>query len=151
MLAEAFGRPYAGAESLQRHPTDAGRLHGDRVGDTGDGVDDPWRNPGAIAALGAPALQEPPRAPAGPDTDELSVRDVLFGGKVSHVSLAVLVIIALLIGFTGGLTGRTTADVAEAFTTSKVTRSTHGATQPVETGFDKVAAAMGTRWSRYWR
>ncbi|HVQ98111.1 MAG TPA: serine protease, partial [Mycobacterium sp.] len=30
VLSEAFGRPFSGAESLQRHPTDAGALDGDR-------------------------------------------------------------------------------------------------------------------------
>ncbi|MDT5252114.1 MAG: hypothetical protein QOH07_1058, partial [Mycobacterium sp.] len=46
VLSEAFGRPFPGGDSLQRHPTDAGAL--------ADGVnkgqleepDDPWRDPG---------------------------------------------------------------------------------------------------------
>ena len=48
------------------------------------------------------------------------MRDVLFGGRVSYVALAVLAIIALVIGFAGGWVGRKTAEVVEAFTTSKV-------------------------------
>ena len=30
VLAEAFGRPFDSADSLQRHPTDAGALDGDK-------------------------------------------------------------------------------------------------------------------------
>jgi hypothetical protein len=119
------------------HPIDAGRLDGD----TGEGVDDPWRDPGAIAAVGAPALKEPPRAQISPDTGTLGVRGVLIGGKVSCVSLAILAITALLIGLTGGLIGRRTAEVTETFTNSKVMLS-KGATQPPESSFAKVAAAV---------
>ena len=56
---------------------------------------------------------------------KLGVRDVLFGGRVSYVALAVLAIVALLIGFAGGWVGRKTAEVVEAFTTSKVTLQTN--------------------------
>jgi S1-C subfamily serine protease len=138
-LAEAFGRPYAAAESLQRHPVDPRRPDGEH---DGDGVDDPWRNPAATATLGAPALNEPLRAPVSAGTGKMGVRDVLFSGKVSYVSLATLAIIALVIGFTGGWIGRKTAEVAATFTTSKVTLSTHRAAQPPETIFAKVAAAV---------
>ena len=56
VLAEAFGRPVPGGESLQRHPIDAGALDG---GDDGpEEPDDPWRDPGAPAALGTPAVAE---------------------------------------------------------------------------------------------
>ncbi|MCK5752852.1 MAG: serine protease, partial [Mycobacterium sp.] len=60
VLAEAFGRPDAGGDSLQRHPTDAGALDAERDGGVDD-VDDPWRNPGAPVGLGTPAL-----APSSP-------------------------------------------------------------------------------------
>src|SRR6476646_1434082 len=50
VLAEAFGRPYAGGDSLQRHPADTGALEAERDGQ-GDQPDDPWRDPGAAAAL----------------------------------------------------------------------------------------------------
>jgi len=36
---------------------------------------------------------------------KLGVRDVLFGGRVSYVALAVLAITALVIGFAGGWVG----------------------------------------------
>ena len=100
----------------------------------------PWRDPGAIAALGAPALSEPPRIPVRPRAGKPGVR----AGRVSlsYVSLAVFTIIALSIGFTGGWMSRTYAGVAEAFTTSKLGWFIHGATQPPESGFAKVAAAV---------
>ncbi|HZA11748.1 S1C family serine protease [Mycobacterium sp.] len=139
VLAEAFGRPYPDVESLQRHPADAGALDGERDG--AEQPDDPWRDPGAAPTLGGPALAEPPRRPANLESAKLGVRDVLFGGRVSYVALAVLAIIALLIGFAGGWVGRKTAEVVEAFTTSKVTLSTNGATEPPTSRFGKVASA----------
>ncbi|MBV8929209.1 MAG: trypsin-like peptidase domain-containing protein [Mycobacteriaceae bacterium] len=142
VLAEAFGRPYAAAETLQRHPADAGALEAERDGDEHPGADDPWRDPGAGAALGRPAEQVPAREPALQTSGKLGVREVLFGGKVSYVALAMLAIIALLIGFAGGWVGRKTAEVVEAFTTSKVTLSSSGATEPPTSRFGKVASAV---------
>jgi S1-C subfamily serine protease len=142
VLAEAFGRPYSGVDSLQRHPTDAGALEADRDGDT-DEPDDPWRNPGAPAALGTPALVPTGPTVATAPTGKLGVRDVLFGGRVSYVALAVLGISALLIGVAGGWVGRTTAEVVQAFTTSKVTLETSAAAPGEPSGqFAKVAAAV---------
>jgi S1-C subfamily serine protease len=69
------------------------------------------------------------------------VRDVLFG-KVSHVSLAILAVTALLIGFTGGLIGRKTAEITETLTNSKVALSNHRASPSPESRFAKVAAAV---------
>jgi S1-C subfamily serine protease len=142
VLAEAFGPPYPGAESLQRHPADAGALDGDRHGEELPGADDPWRDPNAGAALGKPAEEAAARGAALQTSGKLGVREVLFGGKVSYVALAVLAIIALLIGFAGGWVGRKTAEVVEAFTTSKVTLSTNGASEPPEGRFGKVADAV---------
>jgi S1-C subfamily serine protease len=142
VLAEAFGRPYQGGESLQRHPADAGALDGEKDRDRPDELDDPWRDPDAAAALGRPALSEPPRQPDTGPSGKLGVRDVLFGGKVSHAALAILAIIALLIGFAGGWIGRKTAEVVEAFTTSKVTLSTSGNGQEPAGRFAKVAASV---------
>jgi S1-C subfamily serine protease len=70
------------------------------------------------------------------------VRDVLFGGRVSYLALITLALIALLIGTLGGVVGRKTAEVVEAFTTSKVTLSTNGNTQAPAGRFAKVAAAI---------
>lgn len=142
VLAEAFGRPYAGGDSLQRHPADAGALDAEREAQEPDEPADPWRDPSAPAALGAPAVHEPPRAPANAMTGKLGVRDVLFGGRVSYVALAVLAIVALVIGFAGGWVGRKTAEVVEAFTTSKVTLNTSDDGPPPEGRIAKVAAAV---------
>jgi S1-C subfamily serine protease len=139
VLAEAFGRPYAGGDSLQRHPADTGALDAERDGQGGDQPDDPWRDPGAAAT---PALPRIAQAPSTAAMGKLGVRDVLFGGRVSYVALAVLAITALLIGFAGGWVGRKTAEVVEAFTTSRVTLETNNNSEPPEGQFAKVAAAI---------
>ena len=81
--------------------------------------------------------------PAAANVGKLGVRDVLFGGRVSYVALAVLAIIALVIGFAGGWVGRKTAEVVEAFTTSKVTLSTNDGAERPTGRFAKVAAVRG--------
>ncbi|SON61274.1 Serine protease Do-like HtrA [Mycobacterium simulans] len=142
VLEEAFSRPYSGAESLQRHPIDAGALAAEKDGGPLDEQEDPWRDPGAAAALGGPAVAPPiPRGALGYG-GKLGVRDVLFGGKVSYLALTILVLIALVIGVIGGVIGRKTAEVVEAFTTSKVTLSTSGNAEEPAGRFTKVAAAI---------
>ncbi|MGE0217660.1 serine protease HtrA [Mycolicibacterium sp.] len=141
VLAEAFGRPYPGVDSLQRHPTDAGALEAEREGDVED-ADDPWRNPGAPVALGTPALPATAATSAPAPTGKLGVRDVLFGGRVSYVALAVIGIVALVIGIAGGLVGRKTAEVVEAFTTSKVTLETSSSGDEPTGRFAQVAASV---------
>lgn len=140
ILQEAFSRPYPGGESLQRHPADAGALAA--VADVSDDLVDPWRDPAAAAALGTPALTTPtPIAPAA-TVGKLGVRDLLFGGRASFTALAVLGITALLIGVAGGWVGRKTAEVVEAFTTSKVTLSTSDAGDLPPGRFAQVAASV---------
>ncbi len=141
VLAEAFARPGAGGDSLQRHPTDAGALDAEREKGA-DEPDDPWRNPGSAAALGSPAFAPTAQAPTTAVVGKLGVRDVLFGGKVSYVALAVLGIVALVIGVAGGLVGRKTAEVVQAFTTSKVTLETSDNPEQPLGQFAKVAAAV---------
>lgn len=142
VLAEAFGPPYAGVESLQRHPTDAGALEAEKDKDQPEKPADPWRDPGAAAALGSPALTRATPYVVGGQRDRLGVRDVLFGGRVSYLALAILGIIALLIGVIGGVIGRKTAEVVQAFTTSRVTLSTSGNAEVPAGRFAKVAAAI---------
>ncbi|NVN49590.1 trypsin-like peptidase domain-containing protein [Mycolicibacterium hippocampi] len=139
VLAQAFGR--TPGESLQRHPTDAGALDAERD-DSADDFDDPWRNPGAAAGLGTPAFV--PTAQAAPTEvpGKLGVRDVIFGRRVSFTALAVLGIVALVIGVAGGLVGRKTAEVVEAFTTSKVTLETSDRPHLPPGRFTEVAAAV---------
>ncbi len=142
VLAEAFGRPFAGVDSLQRHPTDAGAIDGEKRKDQPDEPFDPWRDPGAAAALGEPAVAPAPPQVAAGYRGKLGVREVLFGGRVSYRALAVLAVLALLIGLAGGWVGRKTAEVVEAFTTSKVTLSTNGNGEEPAGRFTKVAAAI---------
>jgi S1-C subfamily serine protease len=141
VLQEAFSRPDGTDDSLQRHPVDAGALAAEKNGAGAEEPDDPWRDPAAGAALGSPAV--PPSVPETVPgySGKLGVRDVLFGGRVSYLALAVLLLIALLIGTLGGVIGRKTAEVVEAFTTSKVTLSTPGNTELPAGRFAKVAAA----------
>lgn len=141
ILQEAFGRPYPGGDSLQRHPTDAGALEAEGRDDS-DFLDDPWRDPAAGAALGTPALQAPVTVIAGPPPGKLGLREVLFGGRVSYPALAALALTALLIGVIGGWVGRKTAEVVEAFTTSKVTLSTSDRGDAPAGRFAKVAASV---------
>ncbi len=141
VLAEAFGRPQPGGESLQRHPTDAGALEAERQPEPDD-TGDPWRDPSAAAALGTPAMPPtPPRDHSGP-VGKLGVREVLFGGRVSYIALTILALLALVIGITGGWVGRKTAEVVEAFTTSKVTLQTGDNAPPPPGRIAKVASAV---------
>ncbi len=140
VLQEAFSRPAGISDTLQRHPIDGGALAAEKDGAGTDEPADPWRDPAAAAALGTPAV-----APAIPRSalgfgGKLGVRDVLFGGKVSYLALAVLVLIALVIGALGGVIGRKTAEVVEAFTTSKVTLATNNNSEMPPGRFAKVAA-----------
>lgn len=89
VLAEAFGRPGGAADSLQRHPADAGALEAEGTKDD-DVVADPWRDPSAAPSLGIPALPPPPQVVIAAPVGKLGVRDVLFGRKVSMLALAVL-------------------------------------------------------------
>ncbi len=141
VLQEAFSKPVGTLETLQRHPIDGGALAAEKDGAVPEEREDPWRDPGAAAGLGTPALSpEGPHTPPG-YRGKLGVRDVLFGGKVSYRALAVLLLIALVIGLLGGVIGRKTAEVVEAFTTSKVTLSTGGNSEQPAGRFARVAAA----------
>lgn len=141
VLAEAFGRPYAGGDSLQRHPADAGALDAENLSDEDD-TPDPWRDPAAAAALGAPAVVASAPVVVQAPQGKLGVRDVLFGRKVSVVALVILALIALLIGALGGLVGNKTAEVVEAFTTSKVTLETSDLPAQPAGRLAEVAAAV---------
>lgn len=141
VLQEAFSKPVGATETLQRHPVDASALAAEQNGFDEDEPDDPWRDPGAAAALGTPAVEQTAAHTPSGYGGKLGVRDVLFGKKVSYLALAVLFVIALAIGAVGGLIGNKTAEVVEAFTTSKVTLSTNGNTEEPAGRFAKVAAA----------
>ncbi|MGB8407903.1 MAG: trypsin-like peptidase domain-containing protein, partial [Mycobacterium sp.] len=103
---------------------------------------DPWRDPQAVPSLGAPALDRPAPVMVAAPVGKLGVRDVLFGRRVSTVALVILILIALVIGALGGVIGRKTAEVVEAFTTSKVTLKTADDGDLPAGRFAKVAAAV---------
>lgn len=140
VLAEAFGRNGA-PDSLQRHPADAGALDAERDKST-EQPPDPWRDPSAVPSLGTPAMPHPVPVVQTAPVGKLGVRDVLFGRRVSWTALALLAIFALVIGFSGGWVGRKTAEVVEAFTTSKVTLETNNNPEGEPGRFATVAKAV---------
>ncbi|MDQ4117445.1 MAG: trypsin-like peptidase domain-containing protein, partial [Actinomycetota bacterium] len=118
-VARAFGRPEDGSSGLQRRPGTSTSGHGDHGEDPfwpGGTADDPWRSPESPVTGVEPADAKPepePERPAGP---RLSVREVLFGGRVEPRALAILGVVALLIGALGGLVGHWTAVGADGLT-----------------------------------
>lgn len=142
VLAEAFGRPHPGAESLQRHPADAGALEAEKLRELPQPPDDPWRDPNAPVTLGRPAEPPSPVTHERAGVGKLGVRDVLFGGKVSFIALGVLAIVAVLVGGVGGVLGWLTAEPTQAFTTSKVTLGVNDSGEVPENRFVKAAAAV---------
>ncbi len=122
--ALAFGRPAGNGVALQRPPgTSPGAAPGDPALWSGD--DDPWRNPGSTATLGPPPAADEAATP-GPRGEgaRLSLREVLFGRRVQRRALALLGLVALLVGAAGGLVGRLTADGASRLTEPGATLST---------------------------
>ncbi|WP_112280847.1 S1C family serine protease [Prauserella muralis] len=120
-LAEAFGRPPGANDIVLQRPD----------GDTGapaaaepeeplwSSEGDPWRDPGAGAVLGGPAV------PAEDDRDKdgerqpgplLSLPEVLFGRRVKPTALALLGVVALLVGAAGGLVGWAVASAGDSLT-----------------------------------
>ena len=140
VLAEAFGRPGGAPEALQRHPADAGAIDAEKHTGEPDEIADPWRDPAAAAALGAPALPRARATEASGPVSKLAVREVLFGGRVSWIALAVVLVIALLIGVGGAAVGNLTAQVMAAFTTANATTPTDGTGEQPSDRFAKVAA-----------
>ena len=122
-LAEAFGRP-PGAENvqLQRPGDDNGRPErADPESPLWAKSADPWRDPGAPAMLGGPALSEDDE---DSDDDEkprgamLSLPEVLFGRRVKPTALALLGVVCLLVGAVGGLVGWGVARSGDSLTGS---------------------------------
>jgi S1-C subfamily serine protease len=141
-LATAFGRPpEAEHVRLQRAPGNFGPAQPD--GDDGqwDGsaARDPWRDPGAGAALGPPAVgaggddSSVPR-PAGP---QLSIPELLFGRRVKPSALLVLLLCALLVGGVGGFVGWLVGSGANSLTDAGATIA--GVNEARERAPDSVA------------
>jgi len=123
-LVRAFNRPAGSDVVLQRPPSPprpAGREKAHFWAD--DAERDPWRNPGATALLGPPAVREEPGdgEPERVEGARLSIRELLFGQRVSPRALAGLAVLALLVGAVGGLVGRLTAEGANPLTNPDVT------------------------------
>ncbi|MFF0491633.1 trypsin-like peptidase domain-containing protein [Nocardia sp. NPDC004068] len=135
VLAEAFGRPEGSTEVLQRDP--------DATDETTAPAPpaDPWRDPDSGARLGDPAIPTP-RSQTLPPATKLSAREVLFGGRVAPKALALLGVLALLIGLVGGLIGRLTAETTAALTSRKVTLQQEGSGDKPRTQVAKVADAV---------
>lgn len=140
VLAEAFSRPGGAPEALQRHPADAGAIDAERHTGEPDEVADPWRDPAAPAALGAPAVAGQRAVEASDPVHRLAVRDVLFGGRVSWTGLAIVLVIALLTGVGGAAVGHLSAQVMAAFTTANATTPTDGAGEQPTDRFSTVAS-----------
>ena len=109
-LATAFSRPADSADvRLQRAPHSNGIEPATTPQDIWDGTagGDPWRDPGAGAALGPPAVtgsgsSDQAATRPGP---LLSVPELLFGRRVKPSALVVLLVCALLVGGVGGFIG----------------------------------------------
>jgi serine protease Do len=117
-LASAFGRPDASTPDLQRPEYGASGGSTSKDAFWADGVErDPWRDPDSNVALGPPAGAGGGNgAVVRGDGARLSVRELLFGRRVEPQALAVLGLVAVLIGAAGGLVGRFTADGADGLT-----------------------------------
>ncbi|MDT0351785.1 S1C family serine protease [Pseudonocardia charpentierae] len=122
-LALAFGRPSGNGVALQR-PPNAGSDGAAADPALWSGADDPWRNPTSGVTLGPPPVTEAAPAVRVPgEGARLSLREVLFGRRVQRRALAVLGLVALLVGAAGGLVGRLTADGASRLTDPGATLS----------------------------
>ncbi|GAA4612834.1 S1C family serine protease [Saccharopolyspora hordei] len=124
-LAGAFGRPADSTEQLQRAPGERPMTPEPDEEPVLWGSDerDPWRNPAAGAVLGPPAASADQDEGSGPTETGplLSAREVLFGRRVHPRALAVLGVVALLIGLAGGFIGRITAEEGNPLLNPSVT------------------------------
>lgn len=125
-LSRAFSRPAGTDTILQRPPgqpepaePSSATAADDELFWTKDADRDPWRNPGAQALLGPPALPEDGKdggKEPGVEGARLSMREVLFGRRVHPRALVGLGLVALLVGAAGGLVGRLTVEGASPLT-----------------------------------
>jgi S1-C subfamily serine protease len=137
VLIEAFSRPRGSTDLLQRDPY-AGPLRPEPEPEPVD----PWRDTESTASLGGPGVPAEPTPEPQPDPERLGVRDVLFGGRVSYRSLAVLAVIALVIGLVGGFVGRLTGSTVVQLTDSRVSLPIDHAKAPDDGPYAAVAARV---------
>ncbi|WP_407441917.1 S1C family serine protease [Rhodococcus sp. (in: high G+C Gram-positive bacteria)] len=96
ILAEAYGKPDAADETLQRPPS----VPDDDPGDD-PGPSDPWRDPDSAVRLGEPLEAEDEEDL--PPAPKLTLREVLFDRRVEPRALVSLAALALAIAVVGGL------------------------------------------------
>lgn len=137
VLHEAFGRPAGSVDVLQRDPY-AAPLHPDPEPEPAD----PWRDTESVAAIGAPGLRAEPVPERRADPQPLGVREVLFGGRVSWRALAILGVIALVIGLLGGLIGRITGTTTTRLTDSHMSLPVADTANPNRGAAADVAAKV---------
>ncbi|WP_027942183.1 S1C family serine protease [Amycolatopsis taiwanensis] len=109
-LTEAFGRPPGAEDVLLQRPAD---YTGEPAADAAEDplwskTADPWRDPGAAAVLGSPAVEPDNGDEDGSERPKgamLSLPEVLFGRRVKPLALALLGVICLVIGAAGGVVG----------------------------------------------
>nr|CEL18994.1 HtrA protease/chaperone protein [Kibdelosporangium sp. MJ126-NF4]CTQ95203.1 HtrA protease/chaperone protein [Kibdelosporangium sp. MJ126-NF4] len=119
-LAEAFSRTPQDADVvLQRPPGENGEHPEDSPLWSGKDSD-PWRDPGAGAMIGPPALDKPePEAKEKTATESgrlLSVPELLFGRRVKTSALIILAVVVLVIGGAGGVVGWLIARAGDSLT-----------------------------------
>ncbi|WP_447005713.1 S1C family serine protease [Saccharothrix isguenensis] len=125
-LSTAFGRPQGDPDTrLQRPPVDLDdEPEAEPVFWEGKPAGDAWRDPGASAVIGPPAVTEQPdtgpkaEPPPGP---QLSIPELLFGRRVKPMALVLLMVTALLIGTGGGVVGWLLGRVGNPLTDGGVT------------------------------
>ena len=141
VLAEAFGRqPHS--DPLQRHPADAGALLAEKARDRPDEPADPWRDPSALPSLGAPAEAARHVVPESVDAEKLTLREVLFGRKVSWLALSLVLLVAAATFGGGFAVAWNTGKVMSAFTTSRSTPDTGDVPEDPVGRLADVAAAV---------
>lgn len=139
-LAIAFGRPVGATEQLQRPPNEPATAStevdpfwsGARGGD-------PWRDPGAGAVLGPPAVVEDGADDGGVRHGSgtlLSVPELLFGRRVKPTALLTLALVALLVGGVGGLIGWLAGSAGNSLTTGGTT------IEQVDTGRERAPGSV---------
>ncbi|RJQ79658.1 S1C family serine protease [Amycolatopsis panacis] len=120
-LAEAFRRPPGAEDVLLQRPLEATGEAPEPEEPLWTDQRDPWRDPGSGAVLAGPAVTAEDSAEESgtrPGGALLSLPEVLFGRRVKPRALALLGVLALLVGAVGGLVSWWLADTGSSLTGS---------------------------------
>ncbi|MFF0147184.1 S1C family serine protease [Amycolatopsis sulphurea] len=120
-LAEAFRRPPGAEDVLLQRPLEATGEPPEPEEPLWTDQRDPWRDPGSGAVLAGPAVTAEDSAEESgtrPGGALLSLPEVLFGRRVKPRALALLGVLALLVGAVGGLVSWWLADTGSSLTGS---------------------------------